>query len=380
MSSALKRRFLLPALALLASLAAALALGELAVRLALPQPRLVISPGGLYSADPPGRCRLTPGYEGRIFNRAEYSVPIRVNRHGLRGPQIGAPSAGTLRVLAIGDSFVFGVGVEDDETFVASLAARLTRPERPAEGLNAGVPTFGVPDAESWLARHGLDLEPDVVVLGVFLGNDLIDASPDRPAIHLVDGLMVPAASPRGLKAWLHRRSHLYVALKGLLERPALESLRARLGLGEPWTVRTLREEFTVYHRDAPRALAPAIAATDGALERLAASARASGFTLLALLIPSEVQLDRARWNDALAALKLAPEAHDPAMPGRILRRLLTKHGIPAVDPAPRLAARMASGEELYFALDRHWTAAGHAVAAAELALYLEALVATPAS
>ena len=373
MSSALKRRFLLPALALLVSVVAALAVGEVAIRLMLPQPRLVITPGGLYETDPPGRCRLTPGYEGRIYNRAEFSVPIRVNRYGLRGPEIGSPTASTLRVLAIGDSFVFGVGVGDDETFVAELARRLTRPGRPAEGLNAGVPTFGVPDAEGWLARHGAALEPNVVVLGVFLGNDLIDASPARPAIHLVDGLMVPAASPGGVKAWLHRRSHLYVALKGLLERPGLAPLRSRLGLAEPWTVRTLREEFAIYHRDAPQVLAPAIEATDAALGRLAERSRAGEFDLVALLIPSEVQLDPSRWTAALHRLGLDPGVHDPAVPGRIFRRLLARHGIPVIDPAPELARKMAAGEELYFSHDRHWTAAGHVVAAAELARSLAA-------
>lgn len=373
MSSALQRRFLLPALALGISLVAALALGELVLRLVSPQPRLVITPGGLYTADPPGRCRLTPGYRGRIFNRAEYSTAIRVNRRGLRGPEVESAAAGERRLLAIGDSFVFGVGVDDDQTFVAELARRLAGAGRPAVALNAGVPTFGVPDAVGWLVRHGLALAPDAVVLGIFLGNDLIDASPDRPAIHLVDGLMVPAASPRGPKAWLHRHSHLYVSVKGLLERPGLAWLRARLGLAEPWTVRNLREELTVYHRDAPRALAPAIAATDRALAELAERSRGAGFTLVALLIPSELQLDDERWEGALAGLGLDPEAHDPAVPERIFRRLLDRHAIPVVDPAPRLAARMAAGEQVYFPLDRHWTAAGHAIAAAELARFFAA-------
>lgn len=355
-------------------------IGEIAIRLAAPQARLVIAPGGLYEPDPPGRVRLSPGYEGRISNRAEYSTPIRINTAGLRGPETGPPSASTMRILAIGDSFVFGVGVDDDETFVWRLAGRLTESGVAAEGLNAGVPTFGVPDAVGWLERHGLALAPDVVVIGVFLGNDLIDASPDRPAIHLVDGLMVPAASPRGPRAWLHRRSHLYVALKGLLERPGMRPLRSRLGLAEPWTVRNLREEFTIYHRDAASALAPAIAASDEALGRLAERSRGAGFGLVALLIPSEVQLDPSRWRAALESLDLDQREHDPQVPRRIFRRLLDKHGISVIDPAPRLAQGLAAGSDLYFAHDRHWTAGGHGVVADELFESLRAAPARPAA
>ncbi len=224
---------------------------EFVVRGVRPQPRLVITPGGFYTVDPPGRYRLSPGYRGRIYNRAEYDNEIRINAEGLRGEEVGQKTERLTRLLAIGDSFVFGVGVEDTETFTAVMADQLTEIGVPAEGLNAGIPAFGVPDAVSWLARRGLALQPDVVILSIFQGNDLVDASPDREEILIVDGLLVPGQSAGGIKAWLHRHSHLYVLLKSLLEQPSLLPWRARMGLGEPWKVRVLREEFGVYRQTA---------------------------------------------------------------------------------------------------------------------------------
>ncbi len=317
--------------------------------------------------DPPGRYRLSPGYRGKIFNRVEYSNAIRINQQGLRGLELDARSTGRLRVLAIGDSFIFGVGVEDDETFVARLAELLELQGFKAESLNAGIPAFGVPDAVGWFERHGIALAADVVILGIFLGNDLVDASPDREAIVVVDGLLTPRNSPKGLKAWLYRHSQLYVAVKSLSEQPGLMPLRERLGLGEPWRMRILREEFGIYKNSAPSDLAPAIAATDEALGRIAALAREGSFILQAMLIPSEIQLDPERWQAGLANLGLDPADYDPTVPTRIFDTLLAKHGIPSLDLTPVLAPKLVAGDDLYFRFDRHWTVEGHEVAAEEL-------------
>ncbi len=355
-------------LVLLISALLCLVAAEVLVRVLRPQARLTIEPGGLYIPDPPGRYWLAPGYVGRIFNRVEYSNAIRINEQGLRGPELEPRGADRLRVLAIGDSFVFGVGVEDDETFVARLTELLEGEGIAAESLNAGIPAFGVPDAESWFERHGTGLEPDIVVLAIFLGNDLVDASPDREEILIVDGLLAPSKSAKGIKAWLFRHSQLYGTVKTLLEQPGFIPLREKLGLGEPWTKRVLREEFGIYKKTSEIDLRAAIVATDEALGKLAAQAIERGFTLQAMLIPSEIQVDPERWQAGLASLGLDPAQYDPATPTQIFEELLAKHAIPTLNLVPVFAEGLSDGTELYFRFDRHWTVEGHSVAAAELA------------
>jgi hypothetical protein len=344
---------------------------ELLVRAVRPQPRLVITPGGFYTADPPGRYRLSPGYRGRIYNRAEYDNEIRINAEGLRGEEVGQGTENLTRLLSIGDSFVFGVGVEDAETFTSLIARKLTGIGVPAEGLNAGIPAFGVPDAVSWLARRGLALQPDVVILSIFQGNDLVDASPEREEILIVDGLLVPGKSAGGVKAWLHRHSHFYVLLKSLLDQPSLRPLRAKLGLGEPWKVRVLREEFGVYSETATTDLRPAIDATDRALDELKALGAVHDFKVVAVLIPSEIQVDRERWQAGLASLSLDPAKYDPEVPTSIFVDLLARHSIPTLDLGPVFAQGLADGEDLYYRLDRHWTKQGHELAAEALESFL---------
>jgi hypothetical protein len=365
------RQFVFAVLLAVVSTVSALAIGELALRLLRPQARLVIEPPGFYVADPPGRYRLAPGYRGTISNRAEFSIAVRINQHGLRGPDTPPPAADQLRILTIGDSFAFGVGVAEDETFVARLAALLAADDGQAVPLNAGVPAFGVPDAVGWFERHGRELGADIVVLAIFLGNDLVDASPDREEILVVDGLLTPAESPRGLRAWLFRHSELYAAAKAILEKPALRPLRARLGLGEPWTVRILRQELAVYAQGAQQQFALAVEVTEVSLAKLAELADRDGFELVALLVPSELQVDPERWRAALSVLGAEADDYDLELPGRIFRQLLAHHGIAFVDPSRRLAREIGDGRQHYYRLDRHWTPSGHRLAAEELATAL---------
>ena len=81
---------------------------------------------------------------------------------------------GTFRIVGIGDSWTFGHGVADDETFLAVLGARLNGDgaRRPFEVVNTGVPGYNTAMEVEVLADRGLAYEPDVVVLQ-YCANDL---------------------------------------------------------------------------------------------------------------------------------------------------------------------------------------------------------------
>src|SRR4030095_5405262 len=97
-----------------------LLLAELAVRLVRPQSVMLVS-RGLYAPDPPRRYRLQPGFRGTVTNRVEFDTRISITREGLRGPEIGPKRPGSFRILVLGDSFAFGVGAREGETYPAQL-------------------------------------------------------------------------------------------------------------------------------------------------------------------------------------------------------------------------------------------------------------------
>lgn len=117
--------------------------------------------------------RLRPGVKDfpvRTHKVYENEVPlpsaftVSTNSLGLRGAEEPA-SQPSFRVLAVGDSTTFGLGVNDAETWPAQLA-RLLQKEKPgAEVLNAGVTGYSVFQSLTYLRESGFALAPKVVVL-----------------------------------------------------------------------------------------------------------------------------------------------------------------------------------------------------------------------
>ncbi len=98
-------------------------------------------------------------------NLKEWPVDFGVttNGLGLRGAAVGPKRK--FRILAVGNSCTFGVGVNDDETWPARLE-RIMREESGVESevINAGVPGYSSFQGRRYLEERGLDLEPDLVI------------------------------------------------------------------------------------------------------------------------------------------------------------------------------------------------------------------------
>ncbi|HUG92600.1 MAG TPA: GDSL-type esterase/lipase family protein [Planctomycetaceae bacterium] len=92
-----------------------------------------------------------------------HAIDFRLTTHdGRRSPPVSGKAA--YRVLAIGDSCTFGVGVDDDESWPAMLQRQFERGGRTVEVINAGVPGYTAYQGRRYLESEGLALRPDVVV------------------------------------------------------------------------------------------------------------------------------------------------------------------------------------------------------------------------
>lgn len=114
--------------------------------------------------------RFAPSQVGYVWmgNAAFHSPEGRINNIGTRGPDVDMDDEGVVRVLMLGDSYTFGSGVRDEETFSAVLQRALGST---IEVINAGGPGYGIFQEERLLQRLGPLLRPQVVVVTVPTGD-----------------------------------------------------------------------------------------------------------------------------------------------------------------------------------------------------------------
>lgn len=117
--------------------------------------------------------RITFRYDGnpRGYFDAHNEVHHDVNPSGFRGPAFTPKSAGAFRVIFLGDSFTFGEGVRNEDTYPEVTARLLREDGRRAESCNLGVAGYNTTQEANVLKIFGFDLKPDVVVLGYTLND-----------------------------------------------------------------------------------------------------------------------------------------------------------------------------------------------------------------
>jgi hypothetical protein len=169
---------------------------------------------------------------------------VRINALGLRGGEVRpAKAPGTKRVLVLGDSFVFGVGVDEEHLFTSRLSELLTdSPGGPYEVVNMGVSGYST-DQEYLLFRElGRTLGPDLVLLVVtdndFSGNAVgfAYARYYKPTFVLEDGRLdlrnVPVPeldAGQRVKLWLAQESNVWNFFR--TRRSENAAVRRALGL-----------------------------------------------------------------------------------------------------------------------------------------------------
>ncbi len=112
-----------------------------------------------------------PGSTGAVAG-----IPVRINSLGFRGPEIAPEKpAGVTRIAVLGDSFIFGQGVNGDETLPAVLENLLNRGgKHKYQVINAGVRGYGSYEESVYLRARVMPLKPDGVILAITEADDLV--------------------------------------------------------------------------------------------------------------------------------------------------------------------------------------------------------------
>ncbi|MBI5742149.1 MAG: SGNH/GDSL hydrolase family protein [Nitrospirae bacterium] len=269
------------------------------------------------------------------YDAPEFHAAVKINSDGLRSDHDYSPDRipGKRRILVAGDSFTFGHGINNGDTYPDILEKTLDG----TEVLNFAVSGYGTDQQLLLLQKKGLRYRPDLVVLGFYKGDifrnvERYHGNAQKPVFKLSNGdlvltnVPVPEVTdmrqPDTLFQSVERHSRIY----RIFSERALWLLQ-HLGYGESWEV------------------------TEAIVKKMQRSVSDAGSKLLVVIIPS---------SQAVYGNPLIKAIHHRTIRG--MRDMLDRTGIEYLDLTPELSewAEAHQGEKLYFINDGHFSPQGH--------------------
>jgi lysophospholipase L1-like esterase len=366
-------------------LCVALLLGEALVRLA-GAGEATLSRGTLHAFHAEVGWTCAPGLDARYVSSGNFDARIVCNDLGQRGARIPeAKTAGTSRILALGDSFMWGYGVENEEM----LSERLTRLLPSTEVVNLAASGYSTVQELVRFEAEGVTYAPDLALLA-FTWNDLGDNFDEkkggRPIVEpREDGGFEIVNRPvrRPWKPvhwqWLRHNSRLFnfvdyarqvVRAELRIWRHEREELEQKPGT-PLWDKRdhkpldfSPRELFGA----ASAEIDLAWSAVENLLARIDMLARRSGGRLVVVANANRQSMQRAAFERSFGN---GPDL-DWDRPSRRLAEICERLGIDFLDLNPVFRAEP-DPAALFFPSNSHYSPRGHEVAARVVAEHLRA-------
>jgi lysophospholipase L1-like esterase len=338
--------------------------------------------------DPELGWRKTPG--ARVaYTRPDYRSEFVINAQGLRGPlRPYAKPPGTLRVLALGDSFTEAFMLNDEETMTSQLERQLrSRVSCMVEVINGGTVGYSTDQEYLFYRSEGRRYAPDVTLLLTY-HNDIpylvrdryydipkprlsFDETPPRVVNHPVPAYQPSDATTPAAPSF--EGSHLLEFIKNRVERTSALTYNRIAGLGFWEPLRTLprNEELDLFHVPAYGHLIAAWSAYTWTVESLNRLVEADRSRLLVAYVPSRMEISEAEYEITQARYGITSSAFDRSAVRDRLRSVSRKLRIPFLDFTPALTAGATYFRPVYFPSDSHWNARGQAIAAEATAAFL---------
>lgn len=253
---------------LVVSVALTLLAGEAVCRI-LGLGKGIVYERGLYRAsnDPVLSYELNPAYAGR-----SYGTEVKIDSMGLREHELPARcDSNVFRIVCVGDSFTFGMGVAAREAWPHVLNEVAAPPPgyEKIETVNAGVCGYNLIQYCEEIRNKVFNLNPSLILVGL-VENDL------APPFYVRDGyLCVPrkktALSIPG-KRWLQTHSYLYQFAAFRYQQWVV----ARMSRTNPQLAREIKAQDTD---------ACAAESAEGVLRQTVAEASARGIRMIGLVL-----------------------------------------------------------------------------------------------
>jgi hypothetical protein len=362
---------------------AAMLIVEIGLRL------LGLAKPAFYTYDQYRGWALRPGAQG--WDVKEGEAYVRINREGFRGPETTiAKPPGTVRIAVLGDSFTEAQQVPEDKTFSAVIERSVTDcgalRGRKVQVLNFGVNGYGTTQELMTLRHQVWQFSPDIVVLAVFTGNDIMNNSVIletercRPFYVYRDGEMVLAGPLWDSPV---TRMRCMMRFESRLRFDTRQSEIIKL-IDESW--RTVKEYLpgkhhkrqqtigtelgindVIYKPPADQAWSDAWRVTEGMIEQMNREVKSHGAAFLVVTLSNGIQA----WPDPAVRAKYMQRlgVSNLEYPDQRIESLGARDGFPVLALAPPLSAYAEQNDVFLHGFknttlgEGHWNELGHRLA-----------------
>jgi len=345
------------------SIAIALIMLEITCRLIYEQPKKVVGPKTNWAIVPERvwtEYHPTLGWYHQKSKKAllienEWSIEIHTNSNGMRGLREYSRDkpAGIMRILSLGDSFVFGWGVKDNETF----SSYLEQSDPSLEVLNLGVPGYGLDQILLCFREIGRQFNPDLVFVSIFpedfwrATRSFADTGYAKPYFTLSGKNLllhnVPTQQPFALKYNQFPDLIKSTQIEDFFERSILYHLLRkgiiRVGKDLGWVDPDSTDEWVLGRE---------------LLKTLITDIKANGAQAILVIVPPD-RWFRGPGQDSLK---------------KSLLRFAEREQVPMIDLTPFFFESIQQSDitKYYIKDDGHWTAKGHQLAASILKNFIQ--------
>lgn len=347
------KSILLKIIGLLLSFLVAFAIAEGAVRLFRPQE---VGPVR-FTCDPELGEIPVPGQHGARHFPGVFDFTYSNNSLGWRGRrEYRAEKQTTYRLLFLGDSFTYGLGVNDDQTFAAQVEKILTADRLSVETMNAGCPGKGTDYELKVFDTVGRKFHPDLTVL-CFFCNDFQDN--ERAEYYNIDKPGELQAKAVNCNQSSFKRTLLdlpgynwlisWSQAANLVKQAGVDLLVNQAGKNGPDAAHDLvvsyKQGLDGYSNRTNKGL------TNLYFEHLNTAVKRAGGSLIMFYIPVSLEVREYQKSRTISADEQA------------CVRIAADNGITLWSLTPLLALSGQSIDQLYYQ-EGHWTAAAHKLAA----------------
>jgi hypothetical protein len=298
-------------------------------------PKAAVREPGIFNA------RMKPSNEVDIELLDGGTFHVKTNERGFRGPLVSTIAGKPLKILSLGDSFTFGWGlpVEDHCMWKLMDGYQKAHPDRDVGHAYVACGSWDPKDYYFGYLTEAAAVKPDLVVLGVFTGNDIMPN--DEPRI--LDPSKAPYADklPNPPRPWILSLDWIRAQLSGSLVVASFRAKHSKPVAYAPFEKDLARQrqlwDTSFFY-----------------LRALNDSIRKDGGRLAIVLYPSMLQVN--------TAVALDNAGYDHTAPERVLGAFCQENGIELVTLLEALQANNQK-QDLYFPKDRHLTVRGNVIA-----------------